>query len=344
MLRFPRIALIGGAGYVGSALAPALLAAGYRVKVLDLFIYGEGVFANCEDRSRLSLVRVDIRDSAALSEALRDVDAVIHLACISNDPSFELDPALGKSINFDAFPALLGAVRRRGVKRFIYASSSSVYGVQQTPRVVEETPCEPITDYSRFKLMCEGTLRAKGVGDGEFVIVRPATVCGYAPRLRLDLTVNLLTIHGLVRGAITVFGGSQERPNIHMADIVEAYRLLLEAPAEAVDRETFNVGYENLSVSRIADLVRAELNDPRLTIRTEPTNDLRSYRVNSDKIARKLGFRPARDVRHAVREIRDAYVGGRLVDPLENPAYYNVKMMRTLDLRRPVPGARPVPS
>src|SRR3990167_2999515 len=197
-----RVAITGGAGYVGSALVPYLIDLGHEVTVLDLFLYGENVFNGLRQPGRLACVKGDIRNPADLAKAFKGAEAVIHLACISNDPSFELDPHLGKSINYDAFAKILAAVRGCGARRFIYASSSSVYGVQDVPNVREDTPCLPLTDYSKFKLLCEQDLQAADLGGCERVVIRPATVCGYAPRMRLDLTVNILSIHTLVRKLI----------------------------------------------------------------------------------------------------------------------------------------------
>jgi nucleoside-diphosphate-sugar epimerase len=334
-----RIAITGGAGYVGSALVPALLDAGHEVTVIDLFLYGERVFGAHQDHPTLRRSRVDIRDEAALTAALAGADALIHLACISNDPSFELDPALGKSINYDAFPGLLRAVAAQGVKRLIYASSSSVYGVKEQADVREDDACEPLTDYSTFKLLCEELLAQADLGACEWVIVRPATVCGYATRLRLDLSVNILTIHALASKAITVFGGSQLRPNLHIRDMVRAYQLLLSAPADLIHRQVFNVGFQNLPIAEIAELVRRRVADPAVTITVKPTNDLRSYHVNSDRIRRVLGFTAQSTIEDAVDSLCAAYRAGRIPDALTDPRYYNLKRMQTV--RLPVEAAGP---
>jgi nucleoside-diphosphate-sugar epimerase len=327
------VAVTGGAGYVGSALVPRLAALGYKVKVLDLFLYGDPLPASKD------IVRCegDLRDEAWLHRELKGVDAVIHLACVSNDPSFELDPGLGKSINYDAFAGLLRAVKAGGAKRFIYASSSSVYGIRDEANVHEDSPREPLTDYSKFKLLCEKDLAEADLGDVEWVIARPSTVCGYAPRMRLDLVVNILTINALVKKAITVFGGSQLRPNIHVDDMVDAYALLLEAPREKVHRATFNIGYENYPVSVLAEKVKAALGDPSVTIAAKPTNDLRSYHVNSDRIRKVLGFAARRTIEDAVRGIATAYREGKFQDPLNNPLYHNIKRMQQVHLGGKVP-------
>jgi nucleoside-diphosphate-sugar epimerase len=332
-LAFPRVAITGGAGYVGSALVPALLARGHDVSVLDLFLYGEDVFEGAPNRAQLRTVKGDIRDPQALLRAFEGADAVIHLACISNDPSFELDPALGKSINFDAFSGILRAVKKTGAKRFIYASSSSVYGVRPDPDVREDSPKEPLTDYSKFKLLCEDTLQKSDLGSCDWVVLRPATVCGYAPRLRLDLTVNILTINALVKQEITVYGGSQLRPNVNILDMVEAYLTVLDAPSQAIRGEVFNAGYENHSVAQLAEMVQQEVADPKVKITVQPTVDLRSYHINSDKIADRLGFKPRHSIRDAVRSICEAYRAGRIPRPLEDPRYYNIRVMQNVGLK-----------
>jgi nucleoside-diphosphate-sugar epimerase len=341
-LPFPRVAIVGGAGYVGSALVPTLLDRGYEVKVLDLFIFGDQLFKDVPRKSALTCVKVDVRNAEGLRRELSGMDAVIHLACVSNDPSFELDPALGKSINYDAMSGFIEAVRACKIRRLIYASSSSVYGVREEPNVTEESPCTPLTDYSKFKLLCEQLLLSADLGETEFVIVRPATVCGYAPRLRLDLTVNILTIHGLVKKEITVFGGRQLRPNINMKDMIEVYRVLLEAPKGKIHRQVFNAGYSNRSVSEIAELVRRQLGDSSIRLDYQSSNDLRSYHVNSDKLANVLGFRANFSLEDAVQSLVDAYRAGRIPDALTRPAYYNIKVMQSLDLRQPVPDVHPI--
>ncbi|MDA8019474.1 MAG: SDR family oxidoreductase [Thermoanaerobaculia bacterium] len=322
------ILVTGGGGYVGSALVPRLLERGERVTVLDLFWYGEEVL---EPHERLRLVRGDIRDADTVARSMAGVDAVIHLACISNDPSFELDPTLGKSINLDAFPGLVDAALSAGVDRFVYASSSSIYGVQDLPDVVEDTPPLPLTDYSRFKLDCERILLERCSGKSmASVIVRPATVCGWAPRMRFDLTVNILTLHALVNGRIRVFGGSQLRPNLHIDDMVRAYETLLDTDEALVAGEAFNVGYRNLPVADIAILVRETLGDRDIEIATEPSDDLRSYHIAATKIADRLGFLPQSTLESAVRGIRDAFERGGLESGLEESRFHNIRRMREL--------------
>src|SRR5262249_17610158 len=221
----------------------------------DLCIYGDVLAPHPE----LEIVKGDLRDPSRVETALKGCDAVIHLACISNDPSFDLDPTLGRSINYDCFRPLVKAAKDAGVRRFIYASSSSVYGIKSAPDVHEGLPLEPLTDYSKYKAMCEDVLVAEREPGFVTVILRPATVCGYAPRLRLDLTVNILTNLAINNGRITVFGGNQLRPNIHVEDMTDLYLKLLEIPDQTIDGKVWNAGYHNLKVRAIADMVKAEV-------------------------------------------------------------------------------------
>ena len=257
---------------------------------------------------------------------------MIHLACISNDPSFELNPRLGKSINYDAFPGLVTASKANGVRRFVYASSSSVYGVKDTENVTEDLPLEPLTDYSKYKALCEEVLMKERERGFATLILRPATVCGYSPRLRLDLTVNILTNHAANNNKITVFGGQQMRPNIHIDDVVDLYVRTLEWPDEAIDGEIFNAGYENLPVMEIAQKVRSVVGE-RVEIITTPTDDNRSYHVSSEKIKRELGFAPKRTIEDAVRGLVAAFRDGKIPNPMTDIRYYNIKTMQALHLR-----------
>jgi nucleoside-diphosphate-sugar epimerase len=326
------VLVTGGAGYVGSALVPALLEAGHRVTVLDLFIYGEDVLDSVKGDPALTLVKGDLRNPEVVQESLRGCDAVIHLACISNDPSYDLDPDLGRSINYDAFRPLVRAAKSAGVERFIYASSSSVYGIKDELEVTEDLPLEPLTDYSKYKALCEEILEEERSPGFVTCSIRPSTVCGFAPRQRLDVIVNILANHAVNNGRIRVFGGSQKRPNIHIQDMVGLYVFLLDQPDENIDGKIFNAGYENHTLMELAEIVRGTV-DPALPIDVEPTDDLRSYHVSSEKMRRELGFRPSHTIADAVQDLVHAFRDGRLTDPLQNPRYFNIKMMQKIHLR-----------
>lgn len=324
--------MTGGAGYLGSLLVPRLLARGYRVRVLDLYLFGPEVFDGARRHSELKEFRGDIRDKGLLEKALSGCDAVIHLACISNDPSFELDPALGRSINYDAFLPLVRASKAKGVRRFIYASSSSVYGVKKEENVTEDLPLEPLTDYSKYKALCEEVLLKERERGFVPLIFRSATMCGYSPRLRLDLTVNLLTNHAVNRGTMTVFGGEQMRPNLHIEDAVDLYLQSLEWPDEAIDGKIFNVGHENLQVLEIARRVRKRVGE-EVKIVTQPTDDKRSYHISSEKIKQELGFVPKRTVEDAIGGLVTAFLAGKVPQPMTHACYYNLKTMQQAGLR-----------
>jgi nucleoside-diphosphate-sugar epimerase len=329
-MRTWNVLVTGGAGYVGSALIPKLLAAGHRVTVLDLYLYGD-VHAPLKADPKLIEVKGDLRDPDAVARALDGCDAVIHLACISNDPSFDLDPTLGKSINYDCFRPLVRAAKQVGVKRFIYASSSSVYGIKEEENVNEELTLEPLTDYSRFKMLCEKVLEEEREPGFTTLTIRPATVCGYAPRLRLDLSVNILTNHAITNGKIKVFGGSQKRPNIHIADMVDLYLNALQWDDAAIDGKIFNAGYENHTIMEIAEMVR-DVVGQSVAIEATPTDDLRSYHISSAKIANELGFRPRHSIAEAVRDLKAAFDAGLVPDSMTDPRWYNIKLMQQIGL------------
>lgn len=327
-----KIFVTGGAGYVGAVLVPKLLAAGHQVKVIDLYIYGADVLKGAGDNPRLTQVKGDIRDRDLLAQEIKGYDTVIHLACISNDPSYELNPALSKSINYDAFVDLVEISKQAGVGRFIYASSSSVYGIKDEPEVTEDLPLTPLTDYSKFKAKCEEYLDGAATGDFVVTTIRPATVCGYSPRQRLDLTVNILTNHAVSRGKITVFGGEQKRPNLHIQDMTDLYLFLLDQPPEKIHRKIYNAGYQNYTVRELAEMVRGTLGD-NIVIETTPTDDIRSYQVSSRKLKEELGFEARHTIQDAVRELKRAFDAGLLPNSLEDIRYYNIKTMLAINLR-----------
>ena len=327
-----RVLVVGGAGYVGSRLVPKLLDAGHKVSVLDLYLYGDDIFGPYTNHARLRQIRGDMRDPAVVADALTGCDAVIHLACISNDPSFDLNPELGRSINYDCFRPMVRAAKDAGVTRFIYASSSSVYGIKSDPNVVETLALEPLTDYSKYKALCEEVLLEERAPGFVPLILRPATVCGYARRLRLDLAVNILTTHAVMNGRIRVFGGSQSRPNINIEDMTDLYVRSLQYPDALIDGQIFNAGYENYTVMELAEIVRDTV-DPKVAIDVVPTDDLRSYHISSAKIARELGFTPQHSLGDAVLGRNAALADGQISDPMNNPLYYNIKLMKQVGLQ-----------
>lgn len=321
------VMVTGGAGYVGSALIPALLEEGHKVTVLDLYLYGDDTFADYRSNPNLREVKGDLRDPAAVADALKGCDSVIHLACISNDPSYDLDPALGKSINYDAFLPLVRASKAAGVKRFIYASSSSVYGIKDEPEVTEDLPLEPLTDYSKFKALCEDELMAERAQGFTACVIRPSTVCGYAPRQRLDVVVNIFTNQAFNNGKIRVTGGPQKRPNIHILDMVRVYLHVLQQPDAKIDGKIWNAGDTNFPILQLAEIVRSVVG-PHVEIEVLPTNDPRSYHVSGKKIRDDIGFELKYTIEDAVRGLVDAFKAGKLPNSLTDPRYFNIQLMQ----------------
>ncbi len=327
------ILVIGGAGYVGSKLVPKLLEKKHNVKVYDLYIYGENIFDEFKNNKNLQEVKADVRDLSKLEKELKNVDVVIHLACISNDPSFELNPKLGKSINLDSFEPCVQLAKKHKVKRFIYASSSSVYGIKNEKNVTEEMSLEPLTDYSKFKVQCEKILLKYMDDKFECCILRPATVCGYAKRQRLDVIVNILTNNAYHNGKIKIIGGKQLRPNIHIDDMVNAYLTVIDAPKEKIQGQIFNVGYENHSVEELSLKVKAGVSKKRkVEVEYVSTNDNRSYHISSKKIEKILGFKPKYTIENAVDSLIEAFETKKLIDPLNNKLYFNIAMMKHINL------------
>ncbi len=328
---FHHILVTGGAGYCGSVLIPRLLELGHQVTVYDILYYGKDHLPL--DHPKLRVIQGDIRDTAQLAIALTGVDAVIHLACISNDASFVLDEALSTTVNLNAFEPMVIAAKSAGVKRFIYASTSSVYGVSEEPDVREDHPLKPLTLYNKYKGMCEPLLFQHTDENFVGVIFRPATVCGYGPRQRLDVSVNILTNYAVNRDQIRVFGGPQLRPNLHIQDYVALCLRLLEAPNQLIANQIFNCGYQNLSIMEIAQVVKQVVQreypeKPEIPIQVEPTDDIRSYHINSDKVKQVLGFVPSLSVEDAVVDLIRAFKAGLLPNSFDDDRYYNVRTMK----------------
>ena len=329
------VLVTGGAGYKGCILVPKLLKAGYAVVVYDLMLFGAD---GLPTHANLQVVNGDIRNIDDFSRALAGVNYVIHMACISNDPSFDLDPSLSRTINYECFEPMVKASKAAGVERFIYVSTSSVYGVSDAPEVTEEHPFIPLTDYNKYKGLCEPFLIREQSPEFTTTIIRPATVCGYSPRMRFDLTVNILTNHAVNKGVITVLGGTQQRPNVHIEDITDLYVELLTMPKELIAGEAFNAGYENHTVAQLAEFVRKVVEDEfpekaPIKVQTAPSNDNRSYHVSSRKIAEKLGWKPKRTIEDAVRDLCRAFKQGKFRDSMSDDNYVNVRAVKKLQLR-----------
>ncbi len=331
--KFNHVLVTGGAGYCGSVLVPQMLDMGYNVTVYDIQYYGSNFLPL--DNPNLTVIQGDIRDIGKLEPLMAGVDAVLHLACISNDASFELDENLSTTVNMNAFEPIVIAAKKAGVKRFIYASSSSVYGISEEPNVKEDHPLVPLTLYNKYKGACEPILFNHTDENFVGVVYRPATVCGYGPRQRLDVSVNILTNLAVNKGNITVFGGSQLRPNLHIQDYADLCKVLLEAPDEKIANEIFNCGYENMSIMKIAKTVKRVVAEEfpdkdEINIEVTSSDDLRSYHINSDKVTEVLGFKPQYSVEDAIRGLCKAFRDGKLPDSFDNDNYFNVRTMKKI--------------
>ena len=323
------ILITGGAGYLGSKLVPQLLKNNHKIKVLDLLIYGENVLPK---HKNLEVIKGDIRDIILFESCLENIDTVIHLACISNDPSFELNPLLGKTINLDPFEPMVQLCVKKKIRKFIYASSSSVYGIKKEKNVTEDMSLEPLTDYSKFKADCEKILLKYKSENFITTIVRSATLCGYAPRQRLDVIVNIFANHGYHKRELNIFGGNQLRPNIHIDDIVRFYELLLTTDDKKINGEIFNVGGKNYSVKQIAEIAKKKLGKDIKILQTH-SDDNRSYHISSEKVKDLLKFEVKFDISNAIEDLKVAFDNKLLLKPLENEYYFNIKRMQSLNLK-----------
>lgn len=329
-----KILVTGGFGYVGSRLTPHLLGLGHQVRVLDLMLYTDAGLealqqdANCPQwQNRFELIKGDIRDPKAVEQAVAGMDTVIHLAAISNDPTGDIDEVLTRQVNFDAVGLLLSLARQAGVKRFINASSSSVFGIKDVEDVTEGLEPEPITYYSKYKMLSEWLVASAASADFCTVNLRPATICGYSPRQRFDLTVNKLTADAIRKRVITVHGGEQRRPNVGMTDVTNIYAILTQVDAAKINGRVFNFGFENLKVIEIAKVIQSELADLKVDIQVTDTLDKRDYHISSQKILGELGYQPVSSIRQEVANLRTALDSGTFSN-VDAPEHYNMKFMK----------------
>lgn len=317
-------------------LVPILLDLGNQITVYDIMFFSDNYLP--KNNKNLKIIKGDIRDEKKIKHECKNHDIFIHLACISNDASFELDENLSTSINLYAFEPMVKAAKKSGIKRFIYASSSSVYGVSKEKNVTEDHKLVPLTLYNKYKGMCEPLLLKHTDNNFVGVIFRPATVCGYAPRLRLDLSVNILTNHAISKEKITVFGGDQLRPNLHVRDYCNAVLALINAEDSKIKNQTFNVGYQNLSIKEISMIVKkiVEKNFPEkgnIEIDTTESNDNRSYHINSEKIKKILNFEPKLTIEDAVNDLCKQFKLRTIKNSLDNDVFYNVRTLKKINAK-----------
>ena len=323
------ILITGGSGYVGTRLILRLLnETNYKIVNYDISLFGD---THLPKNSKLIYCKNDITDKISFEKAIieNQIDTVIHLACISNDPTYELNSELSKKINFDCFEDLVRISKKNKVKKFIYASTCSVYGVSSSPNVVETDELKPITDYNKFKGLCEPVLSKYLDDDFIEIIIRPATVCGFSEKMRFDLTVNILTNFAYNKGYIRVFGGKQSRPNLHIDDMCDLYKTLISMDSRKINGEIFNAGTENLRIIDVATKVKKIIEKKykkEIEIRVEESADIRSYMINSDKIKNVLNFKFKRSVEDAINDLCDAFDSEIIKDSFSDK-WSNIKVL-----------------
>jgi len=328
------ILVTGGLGYIGSLLCPQLIGSGYNVIAFDI-----GWFGTDHLPKEVVVERADIRNHKYFKYVCKkyEIDAVINLACVSNDASFELDEKLSKSINLDAFEPMIMSAKSAGVKRFISVSTSSVYGVSDALEITEEHPLVPLTLYNEYKGLCEPLLFKHQSDDFVCVVIRSATICGVSPRQRLDLSVNILTHHAIINNVIKVFGGEQMRPNLHIQDICNLYELLLRVDSNLIAGKIFNCAYSNSTINNLARVVKNVVafefpEQGEIDIVTVPTDDIRSYHINSNKIKTELGFYPGYSIAHAIDDLCRGFKFGYFPNSMDDTIYYNVKHLKKIGI------------
>lgn len=324
-----KVLVTGGAGYIGSILTKKLIKHGYETIVFDNLIYTDFGVRDLKDNHLFNLVNSDIREKETFRKAVKGVDIVIHLAAIANDPSGELDPKLTQQVNFEVYPMLLEECIKAGVKRFLNASTFGVYGIKDGINITEDESLNPLKEYSVCKAKSEVLVKEANSSDFVGVSLRCATVCGWSPRLRLDLIVNTLAANAIAKKEIVVYGGDQKRPQIHIDDLTNYFIELMNIPAEKIFRKIFNAGGQNVTIMEIAQTIK-EIMGENLKLKSAPSRfDERTYHVSSEKIFNELGLSPKKTISDAIKEIHYAYSIGFWEDP-ENIFFHNVKWMKSL--------------
>jgi len=317
------ILVTGGLGYIGSVLIPKLIKK-HNVTVLDIGWFGNHLNVDT------NIVIGDIRNKKIVNKIIKDIDVVIHLASISNDPCAELNYKLTEDINYNGTVNLLKIAKKNDVKRFINISTGSVYGIKNELFVTENLPLEPLTIYSKTKADTEQIVKKYNDDDFTTVNIRPSTTCGYSPRMRFDLVVNILTINALINKEIIVYGGEQKRPVIHIDDLTDFYLSIIDCPKNKINGEVFNVNFENLSVMKMAYMI-ADFLGRNIGIVIKPIKDMRSYHMSSEKVVKILGFKPKKTISDAIIDIKNAY-DNNLINDYKNSIYYNIKRMKELQV------------
>jgi len=325
-----RILITGGAGYIGSLLTGKLLKLGFEVVVLDAFFYTDRGISTLSNQGRLRVIQGDIRDRVALQTSLANVDCVIHLAALANDPSAELNPTLTRQINLDSYPVLLDESLRAGVRRFMNLSSIAVYGINYDNNVTEDDPLNPLTEYARCKAMSEAAVKQFSSDTFTTVSLRCGTVCGWSPRMRFDLCANTLAAYAISRKKLTVWGGGQKRPQIHLDDVTDFIVELMAVPAAKIGGRIFNAAGYNTTVQEIAETIKDVLGGDLELTHGPARNDERTYHVSSERLAKELGFSMKKTIRDAVVEIMNAYRNGWWSNP-DDSIYHNVQKMKAME-------------
>ncbi len=331
------VLITGGSGYVGSRLIYKLLdETTHKIINYDISLFGD---KHLPKHDKFLYYKDDITDPKKFEEVItkNNVDTVIHLACISNDPTYELNSKLSKKINYDCFEDLVKVSKKNKVEKFIYASTCSVYGISDSPNVIETNELKPITDYNKYKALCEPILQKYLDENFKGIIIRPATVCGFSEKMRFDLTVNILTNYAYNKGYIRVFGGKQSRPNCHIDDMCDFYKKLINENITQFNGEIFNVGTENLKIIEVAEKVKNVLNNKlnrkNIDIRIEESADIRSYMINSNKVKNLLGFQFKKTVTNAIEDLCDAFERKIIKDSFSDE-WSNIKVLTKVQENR----------